>query len=76
MPALERGERKAINATREATRSFESLSDDDALGEKLSFKDNWLGISETRQCLIDIIGGTVIDARNPAFDPNRFPASA
>lgn len=32
--------------------------------------------SEVRQCLIDIFGGTVIDARNAHFDPDRFPASA
>lgn len=32
--------------------------------------------SEVRQCLIDIFGGTVIDARNPNFDPDRFPAAA
>lgn len=31
---------------------------------------------EVRQCLIDIFGGTVIDARNPNYDPDRFPASA
>jgi len=32
--------------------------------------------SEIRQCLIDIFGGTVIDARNAKYDPDRFPASA
>lgn len=32
--------------------------------------------SEVRQCLIDIFGGTVIDARNSNYDPDRFPASA
>ena len=32
--------------------------------------------SEVRQCLIDIFGGTVIDSRNPQYDPDRFPASA
>jgi hypothetical protein len=32
--------------------------------------------SEVRQCLIDIFGGTVIDARNANYDPDRFPASA
>jgi hypothetical protein len=32
--------------------------------------------SEVRQCLIDIFGGTVIDSRNPNFDPDRFPAAA
>jgi len=32
--------------------------------------------SEVRQCLIDIFGGTVIDARNPNYDPDRFPATA
>jgi hypothetical protein len=31
---------------------------------------------DLRQRLIDIFGGSVIDARNPAFDPDRFPASA
>jgi hypothetical protein len=32
--------------------------------------------TEVRQCLIDIFGGTVIDARNPNYDPDRFPAVA
>lgn len=32
--------------------------------------------SELRQCLIDIFGGTVLDARNPAYDPDRFSATA
>jgi hypothetical protein len=32
--------------------------------------------SEVRQRLIDIFGGTVIDARNPKYDPDRFPAAA
>jgi len=32
--------------------------------------------SDLRQRLIDVFGGTVIDARNPAYDPDRFPASA
>jgi hypothetical protein len=32
--------------------------------------------SEVRQCLVDIFGGTVIDARNPNYDPDRFPATA
>ena len=36
-----------------------------------------LGVSpEVRQRLIDIFGGTVLDARNPNFDPDRFPAAA
>jgi hypothetical protein len=29
-----------------------------------------------RQRLIDIVGGTVLDARNPAYDPDHFPASS
>jgi hypothetical protein len=32
--------------------------------------------SDVRQRLIDVFGGTVIDARNPQFDPDRFAASA
>ncbi len=32
--------------------------------------------SDLRQRLIDVFGGTVIDARNPAYNPDRFPASA
>ena len=32
--------------------------------------------SQVRQCLIDIFGGAVIDARNPNYDPDRFPAVA
>jgi hypothetical protein len=32
--------------------------------------------SEIRQRLIDVFGGSVIDARNPLFDPDRFSASA
>lgn len=32
--------------------------------------------SDIRQRMIDIFGGTVIDARNPMFDPDRFPAAA
>ncbi|MEE8105705.1 MAG: hypothetical protein V3T86_09245 [Planctomycetota bacterium] len=36
-----------------------------------------LGVgSDLRQRLIDVFGGTVIDARNPMYDPDRFPASA
>ena len=31
---------------------------------------------QIRQRLVDIFGGTVIDARNPAYDPDRFPAPA
>jgi hypothetical protein len=31
---------------------------------------------EVRQCLIDIFGGTVLDARNPNLDPDRYPATA
>jgi len=34
-----------------------------------------LGVGpELRQRLIDVFGGTVIDSRNPIFDPDRFAA--
>jgi len=32
--------------------------------------------ADIRQRLIDVFGGTVIDARNPIFDPDRFAAPA
>jgi len=32
--------------------------------------------ADIRQRLIDVFGGTVIDARNPIYDPDRFAASA
>ena len=36
-----------------------------------------LGVDpKLRQCLIDIFGGTVIDSRNPNYDPDRFAAMA
>jgi hypothetical protein len=31
---------------------------------------------EIRQRLINIFGGTVIDSRNPTYDPDRFAAAA
>ena len=32
--------------------------------------------SDTRQRLIDVFGGTVIDTRNPVYDPSGFSARA
>jgi hypothetical protein len=32
--------------------------------------------ADLRQRLVDVFGGTVIDARNPKYDPDRFPAAA
>ena len=73
-------EKLAIQSTDKVRQHFEKVgSDEYTAATRLSEAARPLlaGVgSEIRQRLIDVFGGTVIDARNPAYDPDRFPASA
>lgn len=70
----------AIKSTDKVRQHFEHVSSHEyAVATNLSeaARPVLAGVgSDIRQRLIDVFGGTVIDARNPQFDPDRFAASA